>query len=356
MIIIRISKMLWAWDIHRQSAQRIHSNPSRRRFSLLRQINVRQLIKLKHDQMKKVLITRSDSITTQEVPGRRASILYAAVVSAALMISFGTAALAAPPSLNSNGNATGFVGFPFSYQIQANQTITTWGASNLPGGLSVNTLTGLISGTPTTVETKSVVLTGTNTNGTGTITVTVTINPATHTAPTASLTMSPSAVWEGDTVTLNGSASHTNPNDGSPLIYTWQQQAPSVGTLVIGLSPNPPKQVIETFTAPPPQPLGSLNWPVTFNLKVTDNLVLGGDKNTVSDSVTTTVYAAPVADAEPKDMHVNEGSVVTLHANASVVQTGESLTYTWTPPNGITLSNIHAQNPTFTAPAVGLAG
>src|SRR5438477_6338185 len=124
--------MLGAWDIHRQSAQRIHSNPSRRRFSLLRQINVRQLIKLKHDQMKKVLITRSDSITTQEVPRRRASILYAAVVSAALTISFGTAALAAlPPTLNSNGNATGFVGFQFSYQIQANQTITTWDASNL---------------------------------------------------------------------------------------------------------------------------------------------------------------------------------------------------------------------------------
>src|SRR5438046_6600888 len=178
MIIIRISKMLGAWDIHRQSAQRIHSNPSRRRFSLLRQINVRQLIKLKHDQMKKVLITRSDSITTQEVPRRRASILYAAVVSAALTITFGTAALAAtPPNLNSNGNATGFVGFPFSYQIQANQTITMWGASNLPGGLSVNTLTGLISGTPTTVETKSVVLTGTNTNGTGTITVTFTRRP-----------------------------------------------------------------------------------------------------------------------------------------------------------------------------------
>ncbi len=392
--------------------------------------------------MKKVLITRSDSITTQEVPRRRASILYAAVVSAALTISFGTAALAAPPNLNGNGNATGFVGFPFSYQIQANQTITTWGASNLPGGLSVNTLTGLISGTPTTVETKSVVLTGTNTNGTGTITVTftmrptppptitssgtasgtlgvaffyqitanetisnggygttvsipgvsfssstgqfsgtpttlgtfsgritainlngagsitltVTINPATHTAPTASLTMSPSAVWEGDTVTLNGSASHTNPNDGSPLIYTWQQQAPSVGTLVIGLSPNPPKEVIETFTAPPPQPLGSLSWPVTFNLKVTDNLISGGDKNTVSNPVTTTVYAAPVADAEPKDAHVNEASVVMLHANASVVQPGATLTYTWTAPNGVTLSNIHAQNPTFTAPFVGSTG
>lgn len=392
--------------------------------------------------MKKTLITRSATIFTQRLPRRRTSILCAAVVSVALTISFGATALATPPNLNNNGNATGFVGIQFSYQIQANQPITTWGATNLPGGLSVDASTGLISGTPTTVQNKSVVLSGTNANGTGTttitftikptppptitssgtaggtlgvaffyqitanetianggygttvsipgvsfdsstgqfsgtpttlgtfsgritainingagsITLTVTINPPTHTAPTASFTMSPSAVWQGDTITLDGSASHTNPSDGSPLIYTWQQQAPGVGTLLIGLSPNPAKEVIETFTAPPPQPLGSLNWPVTFNLKVTDNLVLGGDKNTVGSSVTTTVYAAPVADSEPKDMHVNEGSVVTLNANASVVQPGATLTYTWTPPNGITLSDIHAQNPTFTAPFVGLAG
>ena len=119
-----VSKMLGAWNIHRQTAERIHSNP-RRRSSLLRQINVRELIKVKNNQMKKALITCSDSITTQVVPRRRASILYAAVASAALTILFGTAALAAPPNLNTNGDATGFVGLPFSYQIQANQAITT---------------------------------------------------------------------------------------------------------------------------------------------------------------------------------------------------------------------------------------
>jgi large repetitive protein len=372
---------------------------------------------------------------------RRTSILYAAAVFAAVTTLFGTTALAAPPNLNSNGNATGFVEIPFSYQITANQTITTWGATNLPGGLTVNASTGLISGTPTTVETKSVVLSGTNANGTGTRTVTftinppppptitssgtatgtwgvafsyqitatngpilsygttvsipgvnfnsntgefsgtptalgtfsgnitatnangtssktlsVTINPQTHTAPTADFSISPTAVWEGDVVTLDGTASHTNPADGSPLIYTWQQQAPSVGVLAIGLTPNPAKAVLETFTAPAPQPLGVFSWPVTFNLKVTDNLVSGGDKNTVSASKTTIVYAKPVADAEPKDAHVNEGSTVILNANATVVQPGSTLAYTWTAPNGITLSDTHAKNPTFIAPFVGVAG
>ena len=367
--------------------------------------------------------------------------LAAIMIGSAFTMSLATTAFAAAPSLNSNGNATGTVGVAFSYQMTANQSITTWGASPLPAGLTVNAGTGLISGTPTAAGATNVVLTGTNANGTGTKTVTftinpppaptvtssgtasgtvgttfsyqitanqtitsygttvlvpgvtfstttglfsgtpttagtfsgnisatnangtgsktltVTINPQPHTAaPTASFTMLPTAVWVGDTVTLDGSASHTNPDDGSPLIYTWQQQAPNVATLLISLTPNPPKQVIETFIAPAPQPLGAVSWPVTYNLKVTDNLVSGGNKNTTSANQTTTVYAAPVADAEPKDAHVNEGDTVTLNGSATTVQAGATLSYTWTALNGVILSDVHAQSPTFMAPPVGPAG
>jgi hypothetical protein len=264
-----------------------------------------------------------------------------------------------PPTITSSGTASGTWGVAFSYQITANQTIPSGGYGttvSIPG-VSFSSSTGEFSGTPTTLGTFSGNITATNANGTGTRTLSVTINPATHTAPTASFTMLPAAVWEGDTVTLDGSASHTNPDDGSPLIYTWQQQAPAVGTLVIALSPNPAKQVVETFTAPAPQPLGTLSWPVTFNLKVTDNLASGGDKNTQSGNKTTTVYAAPVANAQPKDAHVNEGTVVTLDGSGSGPQdANSSLAYTWTAPNGINLSDIHAQKPTFTAPAVSPAG
>jgi len=196
---------------------------------------------------------------------------------------------------------------PF-YQITANQAIPSggWGTTVSIPGVNFTAATGTFSGTPTTAGTFAGNITATNANGTGSKTLTVTINPQPHTvAPTASFTMLPAAVWEGDPVTLDGSASHTNPDDGSPLIYTWQQQAPNVATLLIALTPNPPKQVIETLNiAPAPQPLGAVSWPVTFNLKVTDNLVSGGNKNTTSANQTTTVYAAPVADAEPKDAHV----------------------------------------------------
>jgi hypothetical protein len=261
------------------------------------------------------------------------------------------------PTVTSAGTASGTVGTAFSYQITATNSPTSFGTTVSIPGVSFSTTTGSFSGTPTTAGTFSGNITATNANGSGSKTLAVTINPQPHTAaPTASFTMLPAAVWVGDTVTLDGTASHTNPDDGSPLIYTWQQQAPDVATLLISLSPNPPKQVIETFIAPAPQPLGALSWPVTYALQVTDNLVSGGNKNTKSANQTTTVYAAPVADAETKGAHVNEGTLVTLNGNATTVQAGATLSYTWTALNGVTLSDVHAQNPTFTAPQVGPAG
>src|SRR6266540_608233 len=172
-----------------------------------------------------------------------------------------------------------------------------------------------------------------------------------HSAPTASASISPTAVWEGDTVTLDGSASHTNPCC-TALTYQWQQQA---GPPVTASPNNSTLAVTSTFTAPT-VPLANLTVGVQFKLKVTDDQASGGDKNTFSDPVTTTVLASPSANAQPKDMHVNEGTLVMLTGSATRVQPGATLSYTWTAPAGITLSDIHAQNPTFTAPSVGPAG
>ena len=91
-------------------------------------------------------------------------------------------------------------------------------------------------------------------------------------------------------------------------------------------------------------------------MKVTDNLAQGGDKNSFSTPVTTTVYASPGANAQPKGAHLNGGTLVTLIGNATRQHSGATFSYTWTAPAGITLSNVHAQNPTFTAPFVGPAG
>ena len=82
----------------------------------------------------------------------------------------------AAPAINSSNSAGGTVGVAFSYQITATNTPTQYGASGLPGFLTVNTSTGAITGTPTATGSWMVGLSATNAGGTGTLTLTITTN------------------------------------------------------------------------------------------------------------------------------------------------------------------------------------
>lgn len=73
------------------------------------------------------------------------------------------------------GTQTGTVGTAASLQVTATDLASgqslTYSASGLPAGLSINSATGLISGTPTTTGTSSVTVKATDTTGaTGTAT------------------------------------------------------------------------------------------------------------------------------------------------------------------------------------------
>ena len=83
------------------------------------------------------------------------------------------------PVITSTRNLNGQVGTPFTYQISAANNPISYGASNLPAGLEVNTVTGLISGTPSAAGVIStVVLSATSPAGAGTRTSTAVILPA----------------------------------------------------------------------------------------------------------------------------------------------------------------------------------
>ena len=73
----------------------------------------------------------------------------------------------APPVITSALTASGNAGTAFSYQITASNTPTSFAATGLPAGLTVNTMTGVISGTPTAGGTSNVVLSAANSGGTG---------------------------------------------------------------------------------------------------------------------------------------------------------------------------------------------
>src|SRR5205807_629155 len=87
-----------------------------------------------------------------------------------------------PPVIQPPLTATGQVGVAFSYTITATNSPTSYNATGLPAGLSVNTTTGVISGTPAAGTDAgspySVTISATNSGGTGSATLTLTINPA----------------------------------------------------------------------------------------------------------------------------------------------------------------------------------
>jgi hypothetical protein len=126
------------------------------------------------------------------------------------------------PVVTSVVSASGTVGSPFSYTILASFSPTSYNATGLPAGLSINTTTGVISGTPTAAGTSSVALTATNNFGTGNaVTLTITISPVTippsNVAPAFTQHPQGANAAIGASVTLSATAT------GTPApTYQWR--------------------------------------------------------------------------------------------------------------------------------------
>ncbi len=80
-----------------------------------------------------------------------------------------------PPAITSPLAATAFTGSAFTYQISANRSPTSYNAAGLPSGLSVNTATGIISGSVAVAGVYPVTISATNIIGTTSATLTLTV-------------------------------------------------------------------------------------------------------------------------------------------------------------------------------------
>jgi len=81
------------------------------------------------------------------------------------------------PSITSQLSDSSIVGNTFSYSIVASNSPTSYNATGLPAGLSINTSTGVITGAPTVVGTSSATINATNSYGTSSAPLTLTISP-----------------------------------------------------------------------------------------------------------------------------------------------------------------------------------
>ena len=130
-----------------------------------------------------------------------------------------------PPVITSANTASGGLGVPFAYLISATNTPTSFNATGLPAGLTVNTATGVISGTPTAAGSSAITLSATNPAGTGTQALTFTVaQPVPVISSAAVATGRAGVVFAGYTTTA------TN----SPTSF-----ALASGALPAGLSLNP---------------------------------------------------------------------------------------------------------------------
>jgi hypothetical protein len=80
------------------------------------------------------------------------------------------------PAITSVTSTAAVEGAPFSYSITATNSPTSYSTSTLPGGLSLNGATGLISGTPTSVGQTILTIGATNDGGTGTAQLTINVS------------------------------------------------------------------------------------------------------------------------------------------------------------------------------------
>lgn len=118
------------------------------------------------------------------------------------------------PVINSNGTAAGQVGQAFNYAITATNSPTSFAATGLPVGLSLNTSSGVISGVPTTATSGTpVTVTLTASNGDGASnpkSLLITIAPAPATPVITSAAVASGRVGQSFTYAITASETPTS--------------------------------------------------------------------------------------------------------------------------------------------------
>ena len=222
--------------------------------------------------------------------------------------------------------ATVNAGNVFSYTITASNTPTSFNVGPLPAGLTINTSSGAINGTPTTVGVTTVALSANNATGTGpitTLTITVASPPVISSALAASGTAGSAFNY-----LVTASNAPTSFNVGAlPGGLTFN-------SLTSAIAGNPATAGVTSVTLSATNATGA---GPSVTLVITINAAAAGGG--------TVVVGPPAITAQPQNQSAAEGSSVSF----SVSATGSGLNFQWS-KDGTSIPG--AQSATYTISSV----
>jgi alpha-tubulin suppressor-like RCC1 family protein len=221
------------------------------------------------------------------------------------------------PSIISPTFALGDKGFAFHYKIAGRNSPTSYGAAGLPPGLSVDTATGIINGTPTTTGTYSVTLSAINAAGTTQKTLTLKINVA---VPVVT-----SSASEIATISNGFSYQVTASNNPTSFSATGLPAGLTINASTGLISGAPQQFGIFTVTIHATNPYGTGTLTLTLETKT----IVGWGKNDDNETIVPSGLINVIALAAG-DLHS-----LALRSDGTVVGWGDDGDNQATPPSGL---------------------
>ena len=248
------------------------------------------------------------------------------------------------PTITTESLPAGTVNQPYTAPLTATGNNIAWSVSgDLPAGLTLDTSTGTISGTPTTDGQFQVTVTATNSAGSIDRTYTLNIKPAKVSVTGVKLDQTELALYTGDTATLNAMVA---PGDATNKNVTWSSDKPEVATVDANGKITAKGEGEATITVR----TADGNHTATCTVKVTDPVYgMTTDTTALNFGSAYTGYAQPAAQTVTVKNTGNQQVTVTLPTandfiitagtgftdGSAAIKPGETATFTVQPKTGL---------------------